>query len=82
MLSLAKEGAANPALRDVLRVARNATFHWLIYGTVCFEQLSRIAAELMSAEPAKTTQVHFNQRAHAIVDDPVVRRPLADDSIR
>jgi len=49
---------------------------WLVWATVCFEQLSRTAVGLMGGDEVKEIQVVFNHGAHAIVDDPVVRAPL------
>lgn len=49
---------------------------WLVWTTVCFEQLSRTAVGLMGGSDVKEMQLAFNQGAHAIIDDPVVRARL------
>jgi hypothetical protein len=49
---------------------------WLVWTTVCFEQLSRTAVGLMGGTDVNEMQVAFNQGAHAIADDPVLRARL------
>lgn len=51
---------------------------WLAWVVVCFEQLSRTAVGLMGGDEIEEMQLAFNRRAHAIIDDPIVRAPLAD----
>jgi hypothetical protein len=59
---------ATPALRS----------SWLAWTTVCFEQLSRVAVGLMGGTDVKEMQLTFNQGAHAIIDDLVVRARLGN----
>lgn len=53
---------------------------WLAEATACFDYLSRTAVGLMGGEDIEEMRVAFNQGAHAIVDDPVMRAPLGDAS--
>jgi hypothetical protein len=49
---------------------------WLAWAVVCFDHLSRTAASLMGGAELEEMKIAFNQGAHAIVDDPVLRAPF------